>query len=1776
MSIPPEESLPDPVDLPTAVLLTLIPAEFTESVVTRVINQRSQLTSDARAKLDVVLNDEVSIPQFPRYPAKAPPPILKQAILRHVRESESLVTAILKVWFASQCELRDLVLERLREIDMAVSFPDFEEYQLNGYWPYDDWSSLCDEIVEAHGSLDRDEVGLMLCCVTGKLPMSLATRTEDESRMIKSDLLHQTVTYLKELPANSTQWEADVPTFLSSIAELSEAKAAERADAASLEDLIKALSDFGDQYSQLLEYFELDISDWTDPTHFDASVLADVHGLLARLSGFFDEHRLIPQRGSSLTETKYLNEKREELEHRILCVKSELDQVLTVEGGPDEPPHKPTSDELSLMPDTQTEVPEASTDATLSDLQLSEGGFEFDPTKANHTVLLPNRVDSLLIAPVPNVPTATVDVSVESPEHDGTNCVQAEVGRHRVENVGVGQTTVAVTVTAEDGASSQVYILSILRAPSDDAALRSLHSTEGELEFDSALREYSIDIADGSRDLSVVFETAHDSATVMATLEHPDGTIVDLITSESGVCEILGLADGQSTLSLAVTAEDGVTTHTYRLTLTHRFRPTSDHAALMWSLVAEDDLAGAYWISKSLAAQRQVPSNLPTLLKAVQAARWLSPESRGFVEDLFAIVSQTDPSFGDDAYVMLALAASIQPSIVAPETNLLAWLVAPSRFPSLGKLVTPVRNFANWGYALGPEHIRGDEWHRRLQNLIGEASSNARLWLEDSSKRHQKFVRANTVWRHLCAEGGILNKLLSTVADDHRSEASTVNSDVEALNQEAFRTDLINETDQSLRSNPQSDIAGAARDWLHRGIIQGTDIATRWCDLVDRENDSRTQSQNQWLSDHVAELRTEIAAASQDALDDLSKVASDSERSDVAASALCLTRSIHRLLDHLRIDHGEDHPSIMPPVVADLQQVNQNAGFSGRGIGPNSQIEIALSRRLLWIPAVELRDDGLPANAEEPIDLQRAEPDWFSTDTPLDVVVVSRIGNGDFRFLDLLSLDSATGQPGKPEVAYSTDLAAARETLEEHHRRACDAVEQAASDGVIEFEGARWSELTYSLEDIAVDKIRNFKQAQDVLETIEVSVRGERINRREELTREWKTCMRDLGEDTSVAPEVLEELTTTFKLASRDDSLDIRVMEDCVSRIRNFQSGDPQDLVRTPSESPRRTLEDFLRFSLGIGELRRVFVRSKDEEYDPEVQELIEDWELLKQERPRDRTGPTSKGRIGTVLRFLGLRYQNESELTLRNEDRSGRRWVYFTFETDPQGINAVRGAPQFGSQANGTYHIFCLWEDARPDRITHNASIDKVARGSQGAIVVLYLNALTEAERHDVRSECWANDLTIPIVDEVLLKFLARCEGDRFRPFLEVSLPFTAANPYNPETAGWGSRVAPEMFYGREQLARDIEAMRDGTSLIFGGRQLGKTALLRRVEERGSDPDLRRFAWFIDLKASGYVPDAKPAKDPRDILEVLHDRFRQDDILGDDTNGHSQEQIRQDILDAFDNDRDLQVLAMFDESDAFLQSDWSSGSAVVESLRALMDNTGNRLKVVFAGLHNVQRFANRPNNPFPNLGFNPNSPRRGGIGPLSDHEARNLVEQPFSLLGFRFEPLVVDKILSYTNRHPSLIQFFCHELIVSYKQSNPDGNPPFTIGIEEVDRVHRTQSIQGGIKRRFKATFELDPRYHVIALTMILDQEHPTQSWSLDELRSYCQSYCPLTFDPDSLSDLELRSLLNELIGLGVLAQDVDSYRMRSSLIAQMFGSEDEVFDMLGQLEADEPYSVD
>ena len=93
-------------------------------------------------------------------------------------------------------------------------------------------------------------------------------------------------------------------------------------------------------------------------------------------------------------------------------------------------------------------------------------------------------------------------------------------------------------------------------------------------------------------------------------------------------------------------------------------------------------------------------------------------------------------------------------------------------------------------------------------------------------------------------------------------------------------------------------------------------------------------------------------------------------------------------------------------------------------------------------------------------------------------------------------------------------------------------------------------------------------------------------------------------------------------------------------------------------------------------------------------------------------------------------------------------------------------------------------------------------------------------------------------------------------------------------------------------------------------------------------------------------------------------------------------DQCRMEIEDAFRQQQQLQVLSMLDEADAFLRSDLDTDFEAVEALRGLMSTTNNRFKVVFAGLHNVQRYAQIPNSPLSKLGFDQLSPRRGGIGP--------------------------------------------------------------------------------------------------------------------------------------------------------------------------------------------------
>ena len=577
-----------------------------------------------------------------------------------------------------------------------------------------------------------------------------------------------------------------------------------------------------------------------------------------------------------------------------------------------------------------------------------------------------------------------------------------------------------------------------------------------------------------------------------------------------------------------------------------------------------------------------------------------------------------------------------------------------------------------------------------------------------------------------------------------------------------------------------------------------------------------------------------------------------------------------------------------------------------------------------------------------------------------------------------------------------------------------------------------------------------------------------------------------------------------------------------------------------------------------------------------EVDDAIKAWRALRGTQWNRREQIPALENIFKILQFIGLKCDLrdlQSDDTTRNGSRR-----HISVKIEQEETIRLKGIPQFGFNTDPVYQVVCFW-DTLPYRITQQRPVTNNADRAEGAkpLIVIYLDGLTKSGRNEIRRNCIERNLSFALLDEILFEFIATVDGiSRFETFLKCTLAYSAPNPYIEEGA-WGALVPPEMFYGRGEVAADIEKMSGGTHFLFGGRQVGKTALLKHIiQRRGTDREARRFTWFIDLKAEQYSPGARD-KDPNDIWEILLRLCKEEGVIEEDPAEVLSEAIPGILKKAIRQDPSLRILVMFDESDRFLDLDWKSGSPVVESMRALMRDTNNQFKVVFAGLHSVQRFARRENTPFVNLGFNPNSPRRGGLGPLKYDEAQRFVTEPMRAMGIEFDnPLLVDTILTHTECHPSELQFFCHNLVELLRQRGPLESPPYIIRQNLVDEVAASTEIRAGIRLRYEQTFLLDELYRAISLAMISHYHSPESSalgpLSINEVLALVHERIVNdkmweAFDESNLEDFQLEALLNELVGLGILVQHDTGYRVRSQRIARVFGSRDDVANEIARM---------
>lgn len=240
------------------------------------------------------------------------------------------------------------------------------------------------------------------------------------------------------------------------------------------------------------------------------------------------------------------------------------------------------------------------------------------------------------------------------------------------------------------------------------------------------------------------------------------------------------------------------------------------------------------------------------------------------------------------------------------------------------------------------------------------------------------------------------------------------------------------------------------------------------------------------------------------------------------------------------------------------------------------------------------------------------------------------------------------------------------------------------------------------------------------------------------------------------------------------------------------------------------------------------------------------------------------------------------------------------------------------------------------------------------------------------------------PAPTEVLVALLAR------------QLQFTRISPYQTR----GGITRPAAFFGRAQLLARVLNREPGNYLLVGGRQLGKTSLMKAIE--------RRFA-----------------EHPRVHCRYLSLRdHRLAARLAAEVQGGRDASIETSILALVRQAGQRRLLLLIDESDLFLREEARTGYSQLSSLRALSEE--GHCNFMLAGFWDLYQattldFAS----PIRNFG------EVISLGALEPEACIALATEPLQRLGIRFEhPALVHELVSACGYRANLVAIVCQHAL--------------------------------------------------------------------------------------------------------------------------------------------------
>lgn len=1166
---------------------------------------------------------------------------------------------------------------------------------------------------------------------------------------------------------------------------------------------------------------------------------------------------------------------------------------------------------------------------------------------------------------------------------------------------------------------------------------------------------------------------------------------------------------------------------------------------LIWNLMEKDDVAGAYWLARAREENRENPVIPSTLLAAVAGSKWLTGGAPVLESDVVELVQSIGVAQRSPFEGALRLSAALVPAITHPGAGTMVWLrpLAPP-FDAFNAVTEVVQRFSETGLQFRIDDVRELRGQATLEREVNEVSDRARQWLKEANYRTFKYARATEVSRHLTnPAGGFALTLLGPVLQDQRQAAPSLLSDLSKWRGRKELVDLIRQVEREHPQHPKPrEIEARALDQLISTLQEAARIASDWCYAV--QQCERSKGEKGWLSDQIGAFVAGLQFHAPSARTALQTCSSDSDLR-VRAVAKQLLGALSNLEGYSR---GIPLSCDLPPSI-------------GGGLSAG------LSFRLLWHPALEIASDaeGMPCLTSSSRSLLPTllERDGAST-ISVQNVLYRWLELNDFRWVEYLveCVQSENERAQLTEKVFD-----ARNKSKERFRSQLGHVqadlEQAVLEGTIDLNTRAGFESELEQARVkAESRTVCFGEVAQSIKEVAQHLAENRDRVLDERRSKWdKQLLRSQGIlDKKDQKRLSEAVNNALKrrdiyladeiLASLDRSLDARSRDAIDKLFSSWQESQApaQDELKLFLAERDRLLS--IAETPGIAKLEQA-AREQGNDKKPveladkrlpeprwkEIAQTIAAWRTLKQMEEWDRKDINLQ--LYTLIRYLGFGMRPDSPAAFIRK-AIGRGWSHWVASI----VEPISPVAQFGSGLTDQLNILCLGE--RPG-LLKILTIVKEANLGDTPLIVLYLG------RHQSRQwEEWVRfsqeqHLQALLFDETLLLFLARQYESRFPAFLQCALPATIVNPFVPFAAG---NVPKEMFFGREDVLHRLQEPL-GPAIVYGGRQLGKSSLLRQLQRRFHDPGKEQYSFYQDIKHVGATDSLET---PEGIWLRIMTGLTEAGLVGKTTSTRP-EYARQQVGRLMQTPG-RKILALFDEADAFLVADAQRDFSVLSSLKALMESTGRRFKVVFAGLHNVRRFSAIPNQPLAHLGTPIN------VGPLSPRDARDLIRMPMHAIGMRFpDDTVVLRILSLTNYHPGLIQLFCHRLIDRVKTRR--SVPPYEVTMDDVESTYRNAEVRSEIKHRFVWTLDLDPHYGVITRSMVIDQmEQPggfALSYSCQELTALSNEWWNKGFRNVSMD--HFRDYVDELQELGILASSQEGrVRLRSPNVARLLGTKEDI----------------